>query len=156
MCWGMGGFLSSGTLRGSLSIEGDWAWRMPFLLQWVWPVPLFLVAWFAPESESSLWFIASPLLTRAGPYYLVRKERDAEAAAVLKRIAKPGYRTDRMIEAQMTIIKQANEIEKMYAASASYLDCFRGTNLKRTEIGVMCWITQVFNGAPMTGYTTLL
>lgn len=92
----------------------------------------------------------------SGPYYLVRKDRLDEAAAVLRRIARPGYRTDQMVEAQLELMKQANEIERLYAAKVTYLDCFRGTNLKRTEIGVMCWLTQIFNGAPMTGYTTLL
>lgn len=52
MAWGMGGFLSSGMARAALNISGDWSWRMPYCLQWVWPVPLFILAWFAPESKS--------------------------------------------------------------------------------------------------------
>ena len=51
MCWGTGGFLSSGVLRGSLSLPGDMAWKLPFGLQWIWPVPLLVAAYFAPESE---------------------------------------------------------------------------------------------------------
>lgn len=61
-----------------------------------------------------------------------------------------------MVDAQLELMKQANEIEKLYAANVTYADCFRGTNRKRTEIGVMVWLTQIFNGAPMTGYTTVL
>jgi hypothetical protein len=26
-------------------------WRLPYMVQWVWPVPLFLFALFGPESE---------------------------------------------------------------------------------------------------------
>ena len=35
MCWGTGSFLASGILRGSLNIDGNWAWRVPYTLQWV-------------------------------------------------------------------------------------------------------------------------
>ena len=48
-CWGLGIFLSSIVVRATLNMEGQWAWRMPFALQWVWPVPLFIIAYFAPE-----------------------------------------------------------------------------------------------------------
>lgn len=51
MAWGMGGFLSSGMARAALNITGDWSWRMPYIIQFVWPVPLFVLGWFAPESE---------------------------------------------------------------------------------------------------------
>lgn len=72
MCWGMGNFvrliyhdsissgtsrvgadvqLAAGVLRGSLQLPADWAWRMPYILQWAWPAPLFLVALLAPESK---------------------------------------------------------------------------------------------------------
>jgi MFS family permease len=50
MCWGIGGFLASIILRATLTIEGNWAWRTAYMLQWVWPVPLFIVGWYAPES----------------------------------------------------------------------------------------------------------
>lgn len=51
MAWGMGSFLASGMGRAALEIKGDWSWRMPYCLQWVWPVPLFFIVMFAPESE---------------------------------------------------------------------------------------------------------
>jgi MFS transporter, SP family, general alpha glucoside:H+ symporter len=35
---------------------------------------------------------------------------------------------------------------------ASYLDCFRGTNLRRTEITCMVWLTQALCGATLIGY----
>jgi hypothetical protein len=54
MCWGIGSFLAAGILRGTLSLPGDTAWKVPYALQWVWPVPLFIIAWMAPESEHHL------------------------------------------------------------------------------------------------------
>jgi len=35
MCWGTGSFLAAGTLRASLGLPGDWAWRVPYMLQWM-------------------------------------------------------------------------------------------------------------------------
>lgn len=52
MCWGCGSFLSAGVLRGTLGLPGDWAWRVPYILQWIWPAPLFIVGIFCPESKS--------------------------------------------------------------------------------------------------------
>ena len=48
---GTGAFLASGILRGSLDIPGNAGWQVPFALQWIWPIPLIIVAWMAPESE---------------------------------------------------------------------------------------------------------
>jgi len=43
MCWGSGTFLATGVLRGSLQLEGDLGWRVPYGLQWVWIPFLFVV-----------------------------------------------------------------------------------------------------------------
>jgi hypothetical protein len=51
MCWGIGAFLAAGILRGTLNLGGDAAWKVPYALQWLWPVPLFIIAWMAPESK---------------------------------------------------------------------------------------------------------
>jgi SP family general alpha glucoside:H+ symporter-like MFS transporter len=50
--WGGGRFVSTGVLRGTLGMKGDWAWRLPYAIQWIWPVPLAALVMFAPESES--------------------------------------------------------------------------------------------------------
>ena len=51
MCWGTGSFLAAVVLRACLTLPGDWAWKTPYMLQWIWPIPLFFVGYFAPESE---------------------------------------------------------------------------------------------------------
>ncbi|ORX35580.1 maltose permease MAL61 [Kockovaella imperatae] len=140
MCWGVGGFLAAGILRGSLNIPGNNGWRIPYALQWIWPVPLFFFAYFAPES----------------PFYLVRKGREDEARDVLRRLAKKGHRTERMIDAQIEIMKHANEMEKVLAANVSYRDCFRGTNAKRTIVALMAWLIQVCNGEGLASYAVIL
>jgi SP family general alpha glucoside:H+ symporter-like MFS transporter len=90
-----------------------------------------------------------------GPFYLVRKDRIDEARDVIRKLARPGYRTERMIDAQIEIMKQANEMEKINAANSSYRDCFRGVNTKRTIIGLMCWLIQQTNGETLTSYATV-
>jgi SP family general alpha glucoside:H+ symporter-like MFS transporter len=60
-----------------------------------------------------------------------------------------------MIDAQIEIMKQANEMEKLNAANSSFRDCFRGVNTKRTIIGLMCWLIQQCNGETLTSYATL-
>ena len=60
-----------------------------------------------------------------------------------------------MIDAQIELLKQANEMEKINAANSSFRDCFRGVNTKRTVIGLMCWLIQQTNGETLTSYATL-
>ena len=50
MCWGAGILLSSGVVRAMVSVSGDLGWRLPFALQWIWPLPLLVGAYLAPES----------------------------------------------------------------------------------------------------------
>jgi SP family general alpha glucoside:H+ symporter-like MFS transporter len=111
---------------------------MPYILQWAWPVPLFLVAFFAPES----------------PWHLVRVGKVEEATRTLKRLARPGHLSDLQVDQQIALIKHTNEKEKLAAAKTSYLECFKGTNLRRTEIACMTFAIQPLCGQGITGYAT--
>ena len=51
--WAGGKFVSTGVLKASIGIQSDWAWRLPFAIQWLWPAPLIIGIIFAPESEST-------------------------------------------------------------------------------------------------------
>lgn len=42
LCWVIGQFISAGVLRGILEREDQWAWRIPYALQWIWPVPIII------------------------------------------------------------------------------------------------------------------
>lgn len=52
------------------------------------------------------------------------------------------------------MIIHTNELEKQYKEGTSYLDCFRGVNLRRTETSAMVWLVQAFCGAAIMGYST--
>ncbi|KAI8230992.1 General alpha-glucoside permease [Colletotrichum sp. SAR 10_86] len=139
MCWGCGSFLAAGVLRGALDLPGDLAWRIPYALQWVWVVPLFVVGFLAPES----------------PWYLVRRGRLAEAEKSLRRLARKDHYTQETMAQSLELMKHTNEMEKIEAEGATYRDCFRGTNLRRTGIVCMAWIIQILNGQAICSYATI-
>lgn len=118
MCWGAGILLSSGVVRAVAGIEGEMGWKLPFILQWVWPAPLFLVAYFAPES----------------PWNSVRRGKIDEARMNLARLVKDSPDTQREVEATLAYIRHTTAMEEAETENATFLDFFRGTNLRRTEI----------------------
>lgn len=118
MCWGAGILLSSGVVRAVTVIEGDMAWRLPFMLQWVWPVPLFLAGYFCPES----------------PWNAVRRGQIDIARKSLTRLRQGSEDLEGEVEASLAYIRHTTALEEAESESASFLECFQGTNLRRTEI----------------------
>lgn len=140
MCWGAGSFLAAGVLKGTINIQGNAGWQIPYGLQWMWIPPLFLVAWFAPES----------------PWYLIRRGKVEEAEKSLRRLARPGHYTEQSMRETLALMKHTNEMEKIEAKNASYVDCFRGQNKRRTIIVSMAWVIQIFNGQSITNYAATM
>lgn len=56
MCFILGQFISSAVLKGLSTREDEWGYRIPFALQWIWPVFLAPLVWMAPESP---WYLVS-------------------------------------------------------------------------------------------------
>ncbi|WRT64889.1 uncharacterized protein IL334_001825 [Kwoniella shivajii] len=136
--WGGGGFLASGVLKGALHLKGDLAWKIPFALQWVWPVPLALGCFFAPESA----------------WWLVRKGRFDDAKATLLRTAKKGFYAENEAEGYIAYMRHTDAMEKLEAKNGSWTELFRkGAPLRRTEIMIGTWLVQVWNGNMITGLT---
>jgi hypothetical protein len=48
LCWVIGQFIAAGVLLGVQDRTDQWAYKIPFAIQWIWPVPLFILATFAP------------------------------------------------------------------------------------------------------------
>lgn len=130
MGWGGGRFLATGILRGTLSMEGEWAWRLPYALQWIWPVPLVCLVWLAPES----------------PWWLVRKGRYDDAKAVVRRSSSEGVYTENDIDGYIEYMKHTDALDRTENANGAFADMFRGTNLRRTEIQLGVWAAQLWNG----------
>jgi SP family general alpha glucoside:H+ symporter-like MFS transporter len=138
LCWVIGQFLASGVLKGVAERPDQWAYRIPYALQWLWPLPLMIGISFAPES----------------PWWLVRKDRDDEAKRMLLRLTSPAKHPDFNADETISMMRHTNELEKAASTGTSYLDCFKGTDLRRTEIAAMTWFTQAFCGAALMGYST--
>jgi SP family general alpha glucoside:H+ symporter-like MFS transporter len=129
LCWVTGQFISTGILRGLLGRTDEWGWRIPYAIQWVWPVPIIIGVLFAPES----------------PWWLVRHGKIDEAKRSLTKLASPGdseYDTDDAV-ALMVI---TNTHEKLLRDGVSYWDCLKGVDRRRTEIVCCVWMCQVFCG----------
>lgn len=58
------------------------------------------------------------------------------------------------LDSHMEIIRLTVQFEEKATSgpTVSYLDCFRGANLRRTEIASLAWLTPAFCGAPFMGY----
>ena len=138
LCWLIGQIIANGTLRGLLGVRSHWSYRIPFGLQWVWIVFILIGTCFAPES----------------PWWLVRKNRIDELKHVLLRLTRRdlGFNVDATIE----MMEHTNEAElKMSngrSSSLSFLECFRGTNLRRTEIVCVLFMIQNMSGLPVISF----
>lgn len=98
-------------------------------IRWAWPLPIMFVVFFAPES----------------PYFLVRKDRIEEARKMLQRLG--SNKTDEEINSQLAMIVHTTKIESTLHEGTSYWDCFRGTDLRRTEIACVTFMGQVLSGS---------
>ncbi|KAJ5621919.1 hypothetical protein N7528_005151 [Penicillium herquei] len=136
LCWGIGQFVATGILDSLDKRTGDWAWRIPLAVQWVWPVLIVPLLIFAPES----------------PWWLVRKGRIQEAEKSMKRLTS-STDPDHAKKAVALMI-HTTELEVTMSEGASFIDCFRGTNAWRTEIGCIVWTSQVLCGFAITSYAT--
>lgn len=138
LCWVIGQIISSGVLKAMLSRDDDWAYRIPFALQWFWPIPIAGFLLFAPES----------------PYWYVRKGRIEDAKRSLQRLTDKKTLPDFDSDAVVAMMIYTNEMEKAASAGTTYKDCFTGTDLRRTEIVCVVWAVQTLCGSTFMGYSS--
>lgn len=130
-------------MRGMISDTTDWSYRIPFALQWIFPLPIFLAVCFAPES----------------PWWLIRQNRFADAKASLQRLrTKPKSVSDAefdlVLVGTMEGMMETNDREQRMQTGTSYKDCFKGVDRRRTEITCMVWIIQTLCGSTFMGFST--
>jgi len=136
LCWVIGQLIAAGVLKGFLTRNDEWAYRVPFALQWIWPPLILIGVFFAPES----------------PWWLVRKGRLEEAERALATLTSKNAGVDFNIKEQVMMMKATNELEIAMSAGTNYWDCFKGIDLRRTEIASMAWLAQAWCGAVLIGF----
>lgn len=138
LCWVIGQLIASGGLKGLANRTDEWAYRIPFAVQWVWPIPIFIGVLFAPES----------------PWWLVRRGRREDAVRSLNRLTSNNA-LDFNAEETVAMMIHTNEMEKEINTGTSYLDCFRGIDLHRTEVACLIWAAQNLCGSGLMAYSTV-
>jgi SP family general alpha glucoside:H+ symporter-like MFS transporter len=142
-CWVLGQLIASIVMRGMITNTTTLSYRLPFALQWIFPMPIFFAVYFAPES----------------PWWLIRQDRFVDAMKTLRRLrTQPETMSDdefsKTLNGAMETIIQTNEREQQMQSGTSYKDCFKGVDRRRTEITCMVWIIQTLCGSTFMGFST--
>ncbi|KAF4634630.1 hypothetical protein G7Y89_g3487 [Cudoniella acicularis] len=139
LCWVIGQLIGSGVLRSLVQRSDQWSYRIPFAVQWIWPIPIIIGVLFAPES----------------PWWLVRHGRIQDAKEALRSLtSKKNSDASFNIDDTIAMIVTTNELEKALESGVGYLDCFKGIDLRRTEIVCVTWAIQNLCGSAFMGYST--
>jgi SP family general alpha glucoside:H+ symporter-like MFS transporter len=59
------------------------------------------------------------------------------------------------VEAALAYVQHITRLETAEVNGATFLDCFRGTNLRRTEINCVVWAAQILCGNAILGYSVV-
>ncbi|EAA36263.1 putative maltose permease [Neurospora crassa] len=134
LCFVIGQLLGNAVCAGTSKLSNHWAYSIPFALQWFWCLVILLGLAWVPES----------------PWWLVRKGKLDEAEMVLRRLA-----SDKVdVGKTLTVIVETDRLEQELEMGSTYWDCFRGVNLRRTEISMGVYCTQVLSGIYLINYGT--
>lgn len=136
LCWAFGQLIAAGVLQGTEPMTTQWAYRIPFAVQWAWPIPLLAILIFAPES----------------PWWLVRQGKIDAARRSLSKLSPK--QDAQKIEGTIALIRHTHQVEDQVTSGASYLDCFKGVDLRRTEIVCVVFAAQVLSGQQLGGSPT--
>lgn len=129
MCFCIGQLIAAGVLRGLSSRSDEWAFRIPFAIQWVWIVLIGPIIYFTPSS----------------PWHEVRKGRLDRAEKSLRRLQRASAEIDP--KNTLAVIVMTNDLEKELEIGTSYWDCFKSIERRKTEIACVCFMGQVLSGS---------
>ncbi|OKL56087.1 hypothetical protein UA08_08784 [Talaromyces atroroseus] len=127
MSWSIGSIIVAGATYGYNNRDDQWSWRMPTALQWIFPTPLIVLVFLAPES----------------PWWLIRHGRKEEALRSIKRL---GDKSPESAQKKLAMIERTVEIEAQMGGTPTLLDLVKGTDLRRTIITCLMYASQNFAG----------
>ncbi|KAL7920138.1 general substrate transporter [Trichoderma austrokoningii] len=127
MAWSIGSIIVAAATLGYNKRDDQWAWRVPLALQWIFPTPLLVLIFIAPES----------------PWWLIRRGRKDEALRSIERL---GGKSGQNSANTLAMMERTVEIEKQMGGAPTLLDLFKGTDLRRTIITCLIYASQNFAG----------
>jgi SP family general alpha glucoside:H+ symporter-like MFS transporter len=127
MFWAIGSIIVGGITFHYQSQDNASAYRVPIALQWMFPTPLAILLFLAPES----------------PWWLVRKGRLAEAEKAVARLGRKSA-GDNPADA-VSMMRRTIELEKN-ETKPNLIELWKGTDLYRTLIVCGVYASQNLTG----------
>ncbi|KAM0544224.1 hypothetical protein ACHAPJ_011913 [Fusarium lateritium] len=127
MFWAVGAIIVGGVAFHFNDLDTAQAYKIPIALQWMFPTPLAILMFLAPES----------------PWWLVRKGRLEEAAKAVRRLGRASQ-VDNSHE-QIAMMKRTIDLEKD-VKEPNLIELFRGTDRYRTLIVCGVYAAQNLTG----------
>ncbi|KAH7127349.1 general substrate transporter [Dactylonectria macrodidyma] len=121
----IGPFVSAIMSNFTSKWDSSWSWQSLICAQWGFAVVALIGQVFMPES----------------PVFLVRKGKMTAARKSLERLYSDPRDADGHLE-RIKLTLEGAETENY----GTYMDCFRGTNLRRTMIAVMVFLSEPMSG----------
>ncbi|ERT00971.1 MFS transporter, SP family, general alpha glucoside:H+ symporter [Sporothrix schenckii 1099-18] len=125
--WAVGSIIVGGITYHYQSYDNSDSYRIPIALQWMFPTPLAILLFIAPES----------------PWWLVRKDRLKEAVKVVRRLGRVSANENP--EDAVAMMKRTIELEKT-EAKPTLVELWKGTDLYRTLIVCGVYASQNLTG----------
>ncbi|KAI0405403.1 general substrate transporter [Xylaria palmicola] len=126
MFWAIGSIVVGAVTYVYNPVLNDSAFKIPIALQWIFPTPLAILIYLAPES----------------PWWLVRKGRLEDAANSVGRL---GRRSRLNVGENVAMMRRVIELEKS-ETEPNYVELFKGTDLYRTLIVCGVYAAQNLTG----------
>lgn len=127
MSWSIGSIIVAGASYGYNNLDNEWCWRVPTALQWIFPTPLIILIFLAPES----------------PWWLARRGRKKEALRSIERL---GAANPEEAQQTLAMMERTIELEERLHGTPTLADLFKGTDLRRTLITCGIYASQNFAG----------
>ena len=131
-----GRILGSGIIKACGTRTDKYAYRIPFGVQWIFPVVILCGVSLCPES----------------PWWLVRNKKVDKARRALARLSsqEPTITLANIVET----VRLETELEQMHK-TRGYIDCFKGTDRRRSYIAIGTFAVQQATGVSFVlGYSS--